>query len=779
MAHLTYARAPMAEFGGNQHQGRKLMHDTTAGFRHSDQRPTPQVTTPGSSHQTGGRGGEQSANEETTNEDDAEDSSTAKDDEQEGDDDEPEVAAPSYGFGKGGKGKGKRPAIRIEPVDNDNESQGEDDETLSHAAGLIPSKHPVNQLLMNNKKRTFSNLSSTSVLFGDDSTDQESFPRRKMARKLSNVASEPLLTYKESDDDTHVKHYENAIESDDEDYSGVNLVPDDDDDDMDLQEESYILQEEQQATTLLNEFRDARRLSLDSCASDNIFGVTAPLNEAFISSLPDFGFAQFFEPEALPESPDPAVKRKYSDSSTKRVRFDDEVQVSDSSSSESSELDSSVFPDLFLEQDKLPPVLHQLLEMENDDDNEDMDSPVSDASFWDYGQDESRITQADHSDDTDGDSSAGSSGYDSDMGDTTDEEDFGPEVPPRTPVQKQSVLRRPNSAPGSRAATPNPFQRSSRPTGRQIPPTRGVFIHDDSTKAIAVTNRATKTVTFYRPRATLIPWIPLNGYHSSTSSTANNSPRTSIAQLNGSDSEVSNEVFNNALGTDIMLTGIFGSAPGNDYFFGNDSVGPPEAFFPFVSIGSNGNMNIMDEDEYDDSEDYEDDLNITDFMDFGSEGDDTDLEQEEEETDVPATPATTKMAPPSSTPAQPTPMTETPSNRKRTTSDVMLEHFDRGVVTAFRNNQNRYRDVSSLPQDPAVRASVSRPVRSGKSAEALITPLRKRSRAKRMARSPLHAGATIGNHSSPLSGVSKAASRLQNSVMSPPRGPPPRMGTFS
>ncbi|KAJ4377770.1 hypothetical protein N0V83_000600 [Neocucurbitaria cava] len=654
----------MAEFGGNQHQGRKLMHDTTAGFRHSDQRPIPQATKSGS---------EQSAAEDTANEDDEEDSSTAKDDEQEGDDDEADVSAPSYGF---------------------------------------------------------------------------------------------------------VKHYENAIESDDEDYSGVNLVPDDDDDDMDLQEESYILQEEQQATTLLNEFRDARRLSLDSCASDNIFGATAPLNEAFISSLPDFGFAQFFEPEALPESPDPAVKRKYSDSSTKRVRFDDEVQVSDSSSSESSELDSSVFPDLFLEQDKLPPVLHQLLEMENDDDMEDMDSPVSDASFWDYGQDETRIAQADHSDDTDGDSSDDSSGYDSDMGDTTDEEDFGPDVPPRTPVQKRSVLRRPNSAPGSRAATPNPFQRSSRPTGRQIPPTRGVFIHDDSTKAIAVTNRATKTVTFYRPRATLIPWIPLNGYHSSTSSTANNSPRNSIAQLNGSDSEVSNEVFNNALGTDIMLTGIFGSAPGNDYFFGNDSVGPPEAFFPFVSIGSNGNMNIMDEDD-DDSEDYEDDLNITDFMDFGSEGEDTDCEQEEDETDVPATPATTRMAPPSSTPAQPTPMSETPSNRKRTTSDVMLEHFDRGVVTAFRNNQNRYRDVSSLPQDPAVRASVSRPVRSGKSAEALITPLRKRSRANRVAKTPLHAGATIGNHSSPLSGVSKAASRLQNSVMSPPRGPPPRMGTFS
>lgn len=275
----------------------------------------------------------------------------------------------------------------------------------------------------------------------------------------------------------------------------------------------------------------------------------------------------------------------------------------------------------------------------------------------------------------------------------------------------------------------------------------------------------------------MIPWIPLTGYHSSTSSTANNSPRNSIAQMNAnaSDSEVSNEVFNNALGTDIMLSGIFGSAPGQDYFFDNASIGPPEAFYPFVSIGSNGNMNLMTDDEYDDSEDFEDDLNITDFMDFGSDGEDSDLEQDEDDTDMPATPATSRVAHNGSTPALSTPMTETPVNRRRTTSDAMLEHFDRGVVTAFRNNQNRFRDVASLPQDPAVRASVSRPVRSGKSAETVITPLRKRSKSNRIARTPMHAKSTIGNHSSPLSGISKASSRLQNSI----RGPPPRMGTFS
>jgi hypothetical protein len=380
------------------------MHDSSPA-RYSDQRPAARDSVPADHHNTEGRGDGLAGAEDTANEDDDEDSSTAQDGEQDDDNEEPEVFAPSKGLGKG-KGMGKRPAIRVEPVAE--ESHDDDDEIVSNGTGLIPSKHPVSQLLTNNKKRTFSNLSSTSVLFGDDSTDQE-FPRRKLPRRLSNVVTKPLLTYQEEDEGLD----ENAIESDDEDYSALNLIPDDesDMDIMEQQEETYILQEEQQATTLLNEFRDARRLSLESCISDNIFDVTAPLDEAFISGLPDLGFAQFFEPEALPASPDPAAKRKYSDSSTKRVRFDDEVQVSDSSSSESSELDSSVFPDLFLEQDQLPPILHQLLEFDHDEDDGDFASPQSDASFWDFGQDETRITQAGDSDDTDNDS-AGSSGYD-------------------------------------------------------------------------------------------------------------------------------------------------------------------------------------------------------------------------------------------------------------------------------------------------------------------------------------------------------------------------------
>lgn len=401
MAHFANPQTASGELGGKRPQNHKLVPDTTAQSQHNTQRTSSTTTTPKTLHSTEGRGDGQGIADEESEEDEDDDSALLQDDDETDDD----IPLLYRGRGKG-KGKGKGPAIRVEPVDDD-ETDKDDDDVSSKGTGLIPSKHPLNQLLMQNKKRTFSNLSSTSVLFGDETPDQEVFPRRKMARKLSHMGPKPILTYQESS--TH----EHAIDSDDEDYSGVNLIPDDDEFDMDAveeQEANFIAQEqEQQATALLNQFRDARRLSLESSASDDIFSVSGPLAESYMAGLSDFGFAQFFEPEAVPASPDPAVKRKYSDSSTKRVRFDDEVQVSDDSESESSELDSSVFPDLFLDQDKLPPILTQLLEAENEEDG-DVGSPMSDASFWDFNHDEGRMTQADDSDE---ESSAGSSGYES------------------------------------------------------------------------------------------------------------------------------------------------------------------------------------------------------------------------------------------------------------------------------------------------------------------------------------------------------------------------------
>jgi len=239
--------------------------------------------------------------------------------------------------------------------------------------------------------------------------------------------------------------------------------------------------------------------------------------------------------------------------------------------------------------------------------------------------------------------------------------------------------------------------------------------------------------------------------------------------MNGDDSdfsEMSSQPYQNPM--DIMLTGVFGTASASNYLLGGQVIGPPEAFYPFMNFGPNGNL-LSDEDDFDDDDDDdgEDNLNINDLLDFGSDGDDTDLEEDPaDETDVPATPATSMIALNGSTPARPSPGENTPPNRKRNASDAMLEHFDRGVVTAFRNNQNRYRDIARLPHDPDLRTSMSRPVRSGRSAETLISPLRKRGSIARKNSNP-----------STFAGISKARSETPARLNGVSRGP--RAGTFS
>lgn len=337
------------------------------------------------------------------------------------------------------------------------------------------------------------------------------------------------------------------------------------------------------------------------------------------------------------------------------------------------------------------------------------------------------------------------------MGDTTDgdDSDVDPASAPQTPRQK-SVLNRPSSAPGSKAASPRPFQRTA------IGPTRGIFIHENSGEAIAVTNRTTKALTFYRPRTSIS--FPQPQYTSHSSSSANNSPRAPLQQFNPSDHEFGDDVFRaNFFNSDIMLTGLFGgagtAAPSNAWPYVGSSVGPPEAFYPFVSVGQDGL--IVTEDDYEDDEDFGDDVNLNDFMDFGGSSEvDEATDIEEHETDAaPATPATSRTMFPSSTPAQPSGAAETPSSA-RNTSNAMLDHLDRAGVTAFRNNQNRFRDIACLPHDPDLRASVSRPIRSGRSADTIMSPLRKRSSTLKKQ-----------HGSSPFAGVRKTTGRLQSSLM--------------
>ena len=429
MANALNGRLTLADFVGN-HKDHRLVHDTPSNARYSDQRAASGDTASKSTNHTDGRGSEQSGTEEAMNEDDEDDSSAGQEDDQDQVEDDPEVSAPSHVSGKG-KGKSLRgPAIRIEPA-GDDEPQSEDAESASAEAGHNAS---IKGSLNGNKKRTFSNVSNTSLLFSDNEAPTKTFPRPKMARTLSHSGGSGLLTYKATKG-KNVNGFDNAIESsdeeasgdeahgidiDDEDYSGVNLISDDEDnvEKIEAQESTFIMQDENLHTDDLfsQEFANTRRYSVDSHESD-VFQL-APTGSYF-TSIEDLGFGQFFNtrPAAAPSTPEPIIKRKFSDNSMKRVRFEDEVLPSPSSSSSSSELDSATFPDLFLDQDKLPTSMYQLMEADPDTDNASYISSASEHSYWDFGQDDTRNLAnpgSELQEGFDSDSSdAGSSGYES------------------------------------------------------------------------------------------------------------------------------------------------------------------------------------------------------------------------------------------------------------------------------------------------------------------------------------------------------------------------------
>lgn len=128
----------------------------------------------------------------------------------------------------------------------------------------------------------------------------------------------------------------------------------------------------------------------------------------------------------------------------------------------------------------------------------------------------------------------------------------------------------------------------------------------------------------------------------------------------------------------LMMSGL-GLGSGN--LLSGHALGPPEAFFPFHSIGADGKMvhDELDADEDDDDDDGEDLLNIEDFIDFGEDSEDSDHDNGSntesfqspkvlsDQTDADATPTASPSA--------------------RSSPPNLYEHLNRGKVTAFRRNQ--------------------------------------------------------------------------------------------
>ncbi|KAF2086752.1 hypothetical protein K490DRAFT_57657 [Saccharata proteae CBS 121410] len=668
----------------------------------------------------------------------SEDSEADSAEEADGDEDEPERMAASRVYGMG---KGKRPSIR---VDQTCLSEADD-----HDAGPTSERLSALELDTPSKKRSYSNASIKSVLHSEAGSDEmqnlsEDYPRKKLSRKLSN-ANDGLLAYnglrKQSigSEEGLKESPEHAIEdSDDEDaYKAVDLIPDD-------EEEN----EEDVAMLERNFLKEAYERASDNDSDDEGPDVSLLLDDAgfFDELMPIHGGMP--PPSPVPQfamSDDTSMPPS---TSTRRVRFDDEVkEMSDQSSDTSSEDLNNFFPDLFHKESQIASGFHPNSFLDDGGLYEGSTASDSEISYWDVqerGTEWHDVHTESESGSDSSDGEAGSSGYETDEGDTTDEE-----LPPPTTIHMPARVHRDSTSSESTAtATPKPFPRS-RPKSRVLSkssgksaakpkgPKKGYFTLDPR-RAVAVLDVTGKRMCLIPAR---VPDKDSSAWPASTaSSTANNSPRSSFQMLEGGDSDFSES--NQPSFADVMLSGMFGVAGGLNY-----PVGPPEAFYPWVDFDSNGNM-VQDDDFEDDEGDdgegdrYEAMLDIKDILDFGNDSENSG----DDDTDYPPAAASPSAAEPGSTPAK-----QSNFAAHHETGDKLLEHFDRpGVLTSFRRNQTRYRDLARLPDDPELRASTSRPVRTGGSADTIITPLRKR-KSSTAAGSPLAPRAGI-RRPGPLAG---------------------------
>lgn len=221
--------------------------------------------------------------------------------------------------------------------------------------------------------------------------------------------------------------------------------------------------------------------------------------------------------------------------------------------------------------------------------------------------------------------------------------------------------------------------------------------------AYATTNRG-KVIVFQAPQRRHRNYFANSNFTSTTNSPA---PLMSFPPL-----EFIPEDFGDNM---LVVNGISSLGDMNSFIgsYGGLSVIPdmsstPKAtsnfeespFSPTMSFDSSGP-----------SDDEEEDLDIEDFIEFGNG-------IAESSDDEPPSPTTSMIGFPGSTPAKSP--AESPSKK------FLLGHLHSTHVGSFKNHQENHKAWAALHQHPAQRASAFAPVRTGKSADILTTPVRRR-----------------------------------------------------
>lgn len=183
----------------------------------------------------------------------------------------------------------------------------------------------------------------------------------------------------------------------------------------------------------------------------------------------------------------------------------------------------------------------------------------------------------------------------------------------------------------------------------------------------------------------------LDSAANSVPGTANTSPRQTTLQL-VDESDTDALVSPNQTDFSPMLASsanLMMTALGNDLTPGGQVMGPPEAFYPSRDFTIDSSF------EDDNEDDPESALNVDDFIDFGNGSSDEDEDMGKFEDEPPISPMT--GGPPMQSMGTPTP-TRNPETQQDSHAERFLNHLDKGIVTAFRRNHNRYQTLLRLPQ---------------------------------------------------------------------------------
>ncbi|KAL4870926.1 hypothetical protein BDV12DRAFT_164931 [Aspergillus spectabilis] len=590
-----------------------------------------------------------------------------------------------------------------------------------HYRNSSPSKRSsksvsLGQLTSDRKRRasssTVSSLSSVTSMEGmsdDDPNDSEDAddeddqpilltpsyvnrPHKAGTKSTKRVKTKNLS----EDSDAEISDGPDFYESSDDVYAAVDYISDGDDEDQDMEimEELLILESEDE-----HDFSSGANTGAHDWAGPNVFN-----DELLLSSAPFFDEHQLYSAmEAFGET-DLASETAVETPVARRVHFEED---SDSSSDSDSYTEDEI-PGDFLQQDSLDPQLRRMIE----NDNEVVRRPSrrqSDEIYADSDYGHSNIYHVE----SDAAASEGSlSGYETDDGETTDED----LPPPATITHPRSILRRDSSA----SLVAGVEEKPESPPRRRRGPIMGTFVADPHKPVALVDCTGKHLVIIPAYASSRHDW--LESAATSVCGTANNSPRaTTMHLIDESDTDA---LVSPNMDLSPMLASsanLMMAALGNDIAPGGQVMGPPEAFYPSRVFAIDSSFEEDDEDD-----DPETQLNVDDFIDFGdgSSDEESDKEFDEEALASPLTVATV-----GGTNGTPTP-NRGADPQQASSAERFLNHLDRGIVTAFRRNHNRYQALLRLPQhrefmpanSPARPASVFRHARHADQR----TPTRKR-----------------------------------------------------